>query len=492
MKTVLAVAAVIGVCASANAAPLIGDVLTCGQAGQAGGLAPGTEMQRVDIDLAVFPDALCNDGTGAVMYFRPFSDAGDRNRWVIQLQGGGGCGSGDACAKRWCMIDTNFSMTQMTSSVAPTSGIDGKGIMDRRPLNPIGSWNQVFIRYCSSDSWSGASADVDLQADLGGGPIAYRIHFLGSRILDAAIDTLRRNGVGALVHTQGGVPVTLPDLDEAEAVIVAGASAGGQGVIHNVDRLAELLQANNVGCGGGGCPLEVMALIDSVFAPSLEGLDFSQSVPCGTNGLCDWESVLLARNTAFVPLGDSSCQVWHQTNLPGTEWQCEDRGHVVRHHVTTPMFIRMGQEDALQSAGYIDSRYAIPGQGPMDLAGFAGLVRTELADLANIQSTAHEGAGITTVPGVFGPTCPEHETLRNNPQIFSAVIEVNGTSYAMFDVMGNWLAGTNPSVAITSPGGVEFCPGAEVVPALSEAGLVLLGVGLVGVGAVCIRRRREV
>ncbi len=468
---------------------MIGDVLTCGRVGGAGGLADGIEMQRVDIDAATFPDAICNDGSGPVFYFRPATDPGSADRWVIQLQGGGGCHSGESCAERWCMVDTGFSMTQMSSDAAPTSGIDGKGIMDARPVNPLGHWNHVFIRYCSSDSWVGVEADVDLQTTVEGPLSDYRIHFLGSRVLDAAIDALRRDGTPPLDYTQGGATVVMPDLDDAEVVLLAGASAGGQGVTSNVDRIADHLQANNTGCGGGGCPLQVVALIDSAFAPALAQFDFSVSVPCTDEGLCDYQSIVASSDSLFTRRGDASCVEWHQANAPATAWQCIDAGHVIRQHISTPFFIRMGQEDALLSSAYVNSRYAIQGQGLLDLAGFAELVRSEVADLSNIQTTADEGAAITVLPGAFSPSCSEHETLRNNPQTFSAMIEVAGVSKLFFDTMGGWLSGSSPSVAITPLAGVEICPGAVEVPTLSPGMLSILMLCM-GVSILLVLRHR--
>ena len=120
-------------------------------------------------------------------------------------------------------------MIQMSSSVAPTTGILGLGIMDRRPDNPTGNWNHVFILYCSSDRWVGVSRDVMLHTELQG-PSDYRIHFLGAKIMGAVLDTLRRDGVAGLIHTQGETPIAMPNLDNAETVVLAGGSAGGSGV----------------------------------------------------------------------------------------------------------------------------------------------------------------------------------------------------------------------------------------------------------------------
>ena len=69
--------------------PSIADVLECGRNG-AGGLARGRDaslLQRHDVDLAAFPEALCNDGTGAVFYVRPHEGDANRHRWVIPAPG---------------------------------------------------------------------------------------------------------------------------------------------------------------------------------------------------------------------------------------------------------------------------------------------------------------------------------------------------------------------------------------------------------------------
>ena len=68
------------------------------------------------------------------------------------------------------------------------------------------------------------------------------------------------------------------------------------------------------------------------------------------------------------------------------------------------------------------------------------------------------------------------------------MIEVDGTMFNMFEIMGNWLQETDPSVAITQPGGVEFCPGAQAVPTLSEAAIAVLAISFLVAGAVCVRQ----
>ncbi len=55
------------------------------------------------------PDAVCNDGSPALMYIRPADAAYAGNmtpassKWLIFLDGGGGCHDEDACLEtRWC------------------------------------------------------------------------------------------------------------------------------------------------------------------------------------------------------------------------------------------------------------------------------------------------------------------------------------------------------------------------------------------------------
>ena len=62
-------------------------------------VSTGNRMARVYLNS---PDALGNNGTTPVMYVRPGgADGADRYRWVIYLQGGGSCTTGNECLQRW-------------------------------------------------------------------------------------------------------------------------------------------------------------------------------------------------------------------------------------------------------------------------------------------------------------------------------------------------------------------------------------------------------
>jgi hypothetical protein len=131
---------------SASAATL-NQTLSCGRRGEAGVLAAGTDMTRQTVDLRKYPEAVCNDATPAVFYVSPHTREEDRNKWVIFLQGGGGCGGGDECANRWCSSGTNVGMDKMSSSLSKPS-INGSGIFERRESNRFHGWNHVLVYYC--------------------------------------------------------------------------------------------------------------------------------------------------------------------------------------------------------------------------------------------------------------------------------------------------------------------------------------------------------
>lgn len=433
-------------------------------------------MQKHTVDTTRFPDALCNDGTAAVLHFRPYRGAANRNKWVISLRGGGFCGTGDSCAARYCGCSnaraaqcpsvpmeerTNFDAGNMTNAAPNTMIGDGIFLRDGGPtmVNPIQDYNQVRLQYCSSDVWSGTRRDVVLSAvhPVTGAAIQYRIHFLGRRILDADIATLRRDGTAPLVHMVGGTSTEMPDLDDAEEVIFTGDSAGGAGIIYNLDRLESELRTTNTRCTGGACPLRVRGLIDAQPGPERGRLDWS-----GTRFMT-YQNYLAARDAGQrANLGtetDQSCVEWHRSRAPGSETICADDGHVLRHHITTPFFVRMALADALISSNYTAEATRDPTLGPMSPLVFAQILAREFPAFPMLPMTAEEGAMMTVAPGVFAPGCLKHDTIFDNDEVYrSSVTPAGGSETRLFDVFEPWRAsGTSRAVVATSRMDT-FCP----------------------------------
>ncbi|XP_062542705.1 palmitoleoyl-protein carboxylesterase NOTUM [Armigeres subalbatus] len=153
----------------------------------------------------------CNDGSQAGFYLR--KSPGSR-RWVVFFEGGWHCYDHKSCRARWLKL-----RPLMTSAQWPETR-DVGGLLSPLPSeNPY--WynaNHVFVPYCSSDSWSGTKVKPDTRDGL---------RFMGSLIVRQVMADLIPLGLG---HSQGA------DL------LMAGSSAGGLGVMLNLDKVRSFLQ----------------------------------------------------------------------------------------------------------------------------------------------------------------------------------------------------------------------------------------------------------
>ncbi|NP_001161614.1 notum protein precursor [Saccoglossus kowalevskii] len=150
----------------------------------------------------------CNDGSPAGYYLYPSNGS---TRWLIFLEGGWYCFDDDSCQSRWESMRGLMSSTRWTPEKA------GSGLLSPDPEENPNWWNanKVFIPYCSSDVWSGTA-----RADQGG------YAFMGALILQEVIRELIPQGL--LV---------------ANKILLAGSSAGGTGVLLNLDYVSDMLSA---------------------------------------------------------------------------------------------------------------------------------------------------------------------------------------------------------------------------------------------------------
>jgi O-palmitoleoyl-L-serine hydrolase len=121
---------------------------------------------------------------------------------------------------RHLMINKLFSFRHLMTSTTWTETREVGGI-----LSPLASenpyWynaNHVFVPYCSSDSWSGSRSKPESRDSF---------RFMGSLIVRQVMADLIPLGLG---HSQGA------DL------LMAGSSAGGLGVMLNIDKVRTFLQ----------------------------------------------------------------------------------------------------------------------------------------------------------------------------------------------------------------------------------------------------------
>lgn len=160
--------------------------------------------------------AVCNDGTPAVYYYRPGSGA-EASHWLIFFQGGGWCASDSTCANRW---KTQHYL--MTSQGAPST-LTAAGIFTpAEQQNPdFAAFTQVYIRYCSSDMYSGNGTRQTNSLNL---------QFRGHAIVAAILEDLQNPSL-----------IPSPNLKNATDVLLGGSSAGSFGAASNVDWVASQL-----------------------------------------------------------------------------------------------------------------------------------------------------------------------------------------------------------------------------------------------------------
>jgi hypothetical protein len=427
------------------------DIATTLQCGPDAPVGPGgpAEFQLATIDTTRFPDALCNDGSAAVVYFRPYSGAANRNKWVLNLHGGGSCTSGPSCAARWCnchdtaacqftTVTTNFGRSDMTGARPPTQSATGVFLRGGTGVetNPIGDYNQVEMVYCSSDAWQGTSRGVALTAPnpTTGAEVTFKLHFLGAKILDANLAWLRQDNVAPLTYTLGGASTPLPDLDDATEVIVTGDSAGGAGTISHLDDIDELLKAHNT----SPATLKVYGLMDAIVGLDRSTLDYGTFVVPQVRSYDDYLTLRAMSPFAAGARRDASCLQFHAADPK----ICGDTDHVIRHHITTPFFVRMALRDSNIGGGFVDEMLRLPDKTPLTINLFALRLHDELTGFAQLSTTAEEGAQITKEPGVFGPACTKHDTIHDNSDTFyTTITPQNGTPQRLMQVFNNWRTG---------------------------------------------------
>lgn len=449
MRRWTVVLTILVLCAPAmRAAEAIASALPCGKVGVAGGLGAGTDLTRYMIDTVRFPSAVCNDGTPGVFYYAPATRSEDQGRWIIFLQGGGACNSGQTCAERWCSINTNYGMDKMSSSLTKPS-IRGAGFMSPDSRNHFRTWNRVLIFYCSSDQWGGMKLNTLTATTPSGAAVEYAIQFRGSAIVDAVLDTLRNAAKSsgrrrAVSHGEeqpsAASSSPWPDLDTATDVIFAGSSGGGGGVKNNADRVGAKLRGANPG-------LNYRALIDASTSPDTSEMSYAGTTYCAADPTgCTFESFTRGRYEAIdVALlanrGDESCLAYHA----GSEWMCGDKMHVMLHHITSPMFIHQDLLDPQVSDGFVE-----PNLGT--LGDFAVRVDSMLRHLPVPEEPR------AAAPGIFTLQCGTHEAFTSNENVFT--INVNGANYN--EIVWNWWRGAQPQQNFANYNGVALpllsCP----------------------------------
>ncbi|XP_051967491.1 palmitoleoyl-protein carboxylesterase notum1a-like [Xyrauchen texanus] len=324
--------------------------------------------QRLDQDMKlqflVNSSVTCNDGTPAGFYIK--ESRGSR-RWLIFLEGGWYCFSKHTCdsryeTMRWLMSSSKWPLTRT-----------GTGILSPQPEENPHWWNanRVFVPYCSSDVWSGSTAKT--------GQNDYT--FMGSLIIQEVIKEL----------------LTKKGLDDAKVLLLAGSSAGGTGVLLNVDRVAELLKD----LGHGSVQVRGLAdsgwFLDNQHYRNTDCIDMVNCAPTDTiqRGIRFWASV--------VP---EHCR----RAFEGEEWNCFF-GYKVHPTLKRPVFVVQWLFDEAQLTA--------------DNIHLTGQTLQE-GQWRYIQNLGNELRNtLKNVPAMFAPACLSHEIITRS---YWMDIHVKGTS----------------------------------------------------------------
>jgi hypothetical protein len=304
--------------------------------------------------------------------------------------------------------------------IPPTIG--GQGIFSPEAANQFNGWNKVYAYYCSSDEWSGRNTDkVFADPNFPSPPNpAYSVTFRGATIFDAIISTLRSGTLTYCIDYIENECHTMPDLDNASMVLLAGSSAGANGVKHNLDRFREKL--TGPGNPAANPDMQVRGVFDA------GGFSFASNLPWPTEGpftsyeqyvIDQWENVYQYAWNARL---DASCLSQNPLEL---QYRCADTTHVLRHHITTPFFNRVDLQDPHGTGTYKEMFYATP---PYEEDVPYERVAKDVADL------------LADIGNVFGPRCEQHIALvYNNPFFVQQAPDASSVLHTYHDTLWQWV-----------------------------------------------------
>uniref|UniRef100_A0AAY4CQ87 Uncharacterized protein n=1 Tax=Denticeps clupeoides TaxID=299321 RepID=A0AAY4CQ87_9TELE len=254
---------------------------------------PADEMK---LHLLKNAQVTCNDGTSAGGV--P-GVCGCRANFSALFLGGWCCYNKESCDSRYKNIP------RLMSSADWPQTRKGTGILSTQvEENP--HWynaNTVFVPYCSSDVWSGTKAKPK---EKGKDTVEYA--FLGSLIVREVVKDLALKG-----------------LKQAKVVMLAGTSAGGTGVLLNIEKVSSQLEQL-------GAEAQVRGLVDSGWF--LESKQ-QKAHECPDGVLCSPVDALKKGLRLWNGNIPEKCK---QQYKRGEEWQCFF-GHKIYSSLTSPLFV---------------------------------------------------------------------------------------------------------------------------------------------------------
>ncbi|XP_040576551.1 palmitoleoyl-protein carboxylesterase NOTUM isoform X2 [Lepeophtheirus salmonis] len=315
----------------------------------------------------------CNDGSPAGYYMRRNSRS---RRWVIFLEGGWYCYDNISCESRWIRLRSLMS-SERWPSVKTVGGILSSDVSENPHFSDA---NHILIPYCSSDSWSGTSKMGETNS---------RFAFMGAYIIQEVINEL----------------VYYEKLLQGSELYLSGSSAGGTGVLINVDSVAESIKRF------GRNELVVRGISDSGWF--LDSNPFSpRSDGCDEEGNCSPIGAVRKGTHLWKAKVHSKCKESFGQEIANCFF-----GYKVYPLIKSPLFIFQWQFDEAQMIA--DNVGA-----PVTKAqwNFIHRMGDQLRDSFN------------NVTAVFSPACISHSVLTKRNWIS---IEVDGVTLP--DALNCWI-----------------------------------------------------
>ncbi|XP_031608684.1 carboxylesterase notum2 [Oreochromis aureus] len=279
------------------------------QEGGAGTRGAGHQTDDMRLHYLTNTQVTCNDGTAAGFYLKEFRGS---RRWLLFLEGGWCCYSRETCDYRYQNIPR-----LMSSSGWPETK-RGSGILSSQAEeNP--HWhnaNIVFIPYCSSDVWSGTGPPPTPPS---------RPRQGRDKVRDRNTNATEYNFMGSLIIREVIKDLIPKGIKQAKVVMLSGSSAGGTGVLLNIERVASQLQQL-------GAEAQVRGLVDSGWF--LESKQ-QRSPNCPETVSCSPEDAIKIGLRLWNGVVPDRCR---QLFKRGEEWKCFF-GHRLYSTLTSPVFI---------------------------------------------------------------------------------------------------------------------------------------------------------
>lgn len=363
-------------------------------------------FSRQEINQPSVPTALCNDGTKPVYFIKKGFGAGT-NRWVIWLEGGGGCGSDDPQNPMWCgsrkgtYLDSSKDATEIGANIA------AQGILSKdAAVNPdFYSYNLVNVHYCSSDFWGGIGEQKSINKNTN-----EKWWFSGKTIVQALMLDLKQKF----------------NFSNATNVILTGSSAGGAGVTINANEMrASVPNA------------DVITIIDAShifpfprYAESLNDPNYKEDA--------NWQLQAFRDAYSFLPMeGNSECVKYKKIPTCGINERCDPRLYECMLPAYAGRFIKM---PVFVSSDQLD-------QSILDMYGFSFCTEQDPVKYTpwlNDYLAEQRAHADDIATGYFFPRTGDHGLTPTHHWV--TPVEENGIPINLQSVFGAWYFNRNTPV----------------------------------------------